>query len=110
MAKKKKAGSSGADQTIESSMDELQEIVQSLESGQESLDVSLQKFERGMSLLRSCHQQLEQAASRIEILTGITADGDVRVAPFDGSATHSATGESSGADESDDDEDSATLF
>lgn len=104
MAKKKKAKSDSADPTVEESMEELQQIVEALESGQDSLDVSLQKFERGMTLLRSCHKQLETAAARIEILTGVDESGSITTAPFDGSATH-ATEKASAADDDD-----STLF
>lgn len=90
MAKKKSAAGGAKEPAIEAAMAELQDIVQSLESGQEPLDVSLQQFERGMALLRICHRQLEQAASRIEILTGIDSDGGVVTASFDGSATAAA--------------------
>ena len=85
--KKKKADKPKLDLTIEQAMEELDEIVGALESGQESLSESLGRFERGMSLLRHCHHQLDGAAQRIEILTGITADGEISSEPFDGRAT-----------------------
>ena len=89
MAKKKKKSEekTGSTSSIEEAMSELHEIVQALESGQDPLDASLSKFERGMTLLRTCHDQLEAAAARIEILTGIESNGDVRTDSFDGSAT-----------------------
>ena len=87
MAKKKARATADETPSIEESMNELQEIVQSLEGGQDPLDVSLKKFERGMKLLRTCHQQLEAAASRIEILTSVGSDGEVRTESFDGRAT-----------------------
>ena len=89
MAKKKKKSEekTGSTSSIEEAMSELHEIVQALENGQDPLDASLSKFERGMTLLRTCHDQLEAAAARIEILTGIESDGVVRTDSFDGSAT-----------------------
>ena len=112
MAKKKsKPKDTPPEPSIEDAMDELQEIVQRLESGQDPLDVSLQKFERGMELLRSCHQQLEQAASRIEILTGFDSDGAPTTAPFDGTSTVARQAASpSDEDEEEPDDDSETLF
>ena len=90
MAKKKTTKKSADNETsIEEAMDELQTIVQTLEGGQEPLEESLQQFERGMKLLRTCHQQLEKAASRIEILTGIEPDGTIASEEFDGTATAS---------------------
>ena len=101
MAKKKAT----KEPSIEDSMAELQEIVQSLESGQEPLDESLAQFERGMKLLRSCHAQLENAAARIEVLTRIDADGNVETKPF----ASKATIEQTSSDDSATDEES-TLF
>ena len=83
MAKKK----SPAKMSIEEAMEELQDIVTELESGQESLEASLTSFERGMTLLRSCHERLDAAAQRIEIVTGAAEDGTVRTEVFDTTAT-----------------------
>lgn len=87
MGKKKTSGTQETDVPLEDAMTELQEIVASLESGQEPLDESLARFERGMSLLRTCHQKLELAAQRIEIVTRVDQDNNVQTAPFDASAT-----------------------
>lgn len=97
MAKKRGKTKETPQLSIEESMRELQQIVQILEEGEEPLESSLKKFERGMSLLGQCHVQLESAAARIEILTGVDSDGTPRTAPFDGTATHS---ESAGDEES----------
>ena len=88
MAKKREKAKEDPQLSIEESMRELQEIVQILEEGEEPLESSLKKFERGMSLMRQCHVQLESAAARIEILTGVDSDGNVQTAAFDGTATH----------------------
>lgn len=89
MAKKKSKPNLEDQPSIEDAMEELQEIVETLESGQTALVDSMSKYERGMSLLKSCHEQLEQAAQRIEIVTGMDRDGNAIVAPFDGTATAS---------------------
>ena len=68
-------------------MAELASIVSRLESGQETLDESLAQFERGMKLLRTCHSKLDVAAQRIEIVTQMSPDGDVKTADFDAAAT-----------------------
>lgn len=103
MAKKKrKITKSEDDQPIEESMQELQRIVHELEGGQAPLDDALKQFERGMVLLRTCHRQLDEAAARIELLTGFDENGDPVTTDFDGTAT---------ADRSDsDDESDTTLF
>jgi exodeoxyribonuclease VII small subunit len=73
--------------SLEEAMAELAEIAARLESGQEPLDQSLARFERGMLLLRTCHQQLDQAAQRIEIVTRVGASGPPETQPFDARAT-----------------------
>lgn len=103
--KKKKSAKPTADVPIEEAMDELDSIVEAMESGQTSLADSLERFERGMVLLRSCHQQLDSAAQRIEILSAISDDGDISTRPFDGTATSSQMDE-----KEDDTDDSGMLF
>ena len=73
--------------TFEESLCSLQEIVAELEDGEIGLDESLQRFETGVALLRSCYQILEQAEQKIEILTGVDAEGNPVTEPFDASAT-----------------------
>jgi len=94
--------------SLEAAMTELSEIAARLESGQESLDQSLARFERGMQLLRVCHQQLDHAAQRIEIVTRIGSAGAPETQPFDGRATFPKEPNSSARAGSDDD--NALLF
>jgi exodeoxyribonuclease VII small subunit len=68
-------------------MTELAQIVSRLESGQDTLDESLAQFERGMALLRVCHQKLDAAAQRIELVTKLTATDDVETIEFDSTST-----------------------
>lgn len=75
------------DLTLEQAMTEVASIVSGLESGKETLDESLASFERGMKLLRVCHSKLDVAAQRIEIVTQISPDGDVKTAEFDATST-----------------------
>jgi exodeoxyribonuclease VII small subunit len=98
-------------QGLEDAMAELASIVSRLESGKETLDESLAQFERGMKLLRVCHSKLDVAAQRIEIVTQISADGEVQTAEFDSTATlqkSPATGRASRKAAADDDD--ALLF
>ncbi len=83
---KRKTTDENEDVPLEAAMSELAEIVARMESGQATLDESLAQFERGMQLLRSCHQKLDAASQKIEILTRMNADG-VESAPFDARAT-----------------------
>ncbi len=63
---------------FESALAELEAIVQTLEEGQLTLEQSLERFERGITLSRYCHQRLEAAEKRIEILN---ERGELRPAP-----------------------------
>ena len=99
-------------QSLEESMAELASIVARLESGQETLDESLAQFERGMKLLRTCHSKLDVAAQRIEIVTQMSPEGDVKTAEFDSTATLQKPAPSSRASRKllSDDDDDALLF
>ena len=92
MAKKKSLPSDSesdeaTDLSLEDAMTELSAIVTRLESGQQSLDESLAQFEQGMKLLRVCHNQLDVAAQRIEIVTQLTSDGEFSTTDFESTAT-----------------------
>ena len=87
MAKRKPNPDSEAGPSLEDAMTELGQIVSSLEGGQASLDESLAQFERGMSLLRVCHQKLDAAAQRIEIVTQLDSDGTFETEDFDATST-----------------------
>lgn len=54
--------------TFESALKELESIASRLEDGSLSLDKSIEEFERGTKLARFCHQKLEEAERKIEIL------------------------------------------
>src|SRR5215472_1669203 len=72
---------------FEASLAVLQQIVHELEEGNLGLEASLARFEEGIRLLRSCHEILERAEQKIEILTGTDAAGNPQFAPFDATAT-----------------------
>jgi exodeoxyribonuclease VII small subunit len=54
---------------FESSLDELEQLVQKMEKGEMSLDESLAAYERGVNLYRQCQGALEQAELRVKLLT-----------------------------------------
>ncbi len=111
MAQKKSQPAPGqeADRpALEEAMAELAEIVSLLESGKEPLDRSLANFERGMTLLRVCHEHLDGAARRIEILTGFSEAGEAETEEFDGRSTLDRGRVSAG--DNDDHADSQGLF
>ena len=59
--------------TFESSLAELEKIVEQLESGDQPLEESLKLFENGVRLTRECRERLNEAERRIEVLM---KDGD----------------------------------
>lgn len=73
--------------TFEAALAELQQIVVDLENGRIGLEESLARFERGIRLLKTCHQVLEQAEQKIEMLIGMKSDGSPITEPFDATAT-----------------------
>ena len=91
MAKSKEADKNEAtcssQPTFEESLGRLQQVVADLEEGSLELGESIERFEQGMSLLRACYEMLEQAEQKIEVLTGIDADGNPLTADFDAAAT-----------------------
>jgi exodeoxyribonuclease VII small subunit len=65
-----KAAKAKANQpNFETSLDELERVVKELEQGDLPLERSLELFETGMRLSADCKRLLEEAESRVEILT-----------------------------------------
>lgn len=64
--------------SFEAGLSELESVVKQLESGELPLDKALALFEKGMELSETCRRQLEEAETRVEILTrrgsGVQAD------------------------------------
>ena len=53
---------------FESSLKELETLVNKMEQGELSLEESLSHFERGVQLSRTCQQALKDAEQKVEIL------------------------------------------
>ena len=53
---------------FETSLTELEKLVQSMESGELSLEDSLKAFESGMQLSRDCQQALADAEQKVQLL------------------------------------------
>src|SRR5262245_60095355 len=73
--------------TFEQSLARLEQIVQQLEDGRTDLAASLAAYEEGVKLLRQCHGLLERAERRIELLSGVDAEGRPVVEEFDDAST-----------------------
>ena len=64
--------------SFEDALNELEEIAIRLEDGDLGLDDSIKEFEKGIKLARICHDKLEEAERKIEILQkGDTSGSDV---------------------------------
>ena len=59
---------------FETSLERLEEIVESLETGDLSLEQSLKQFEEGVSLTRACHTALTDAEQTLKVLTEKNAE------------------------------------
>jgi exodeoxyribonuclease VII small subunit len=65
---------------FESSLNELEKLVQRLESGDLPLDEALKTFERGVELTRYCQTSLKAAQQKVDIL--LKRSGQSEVEPF----------------------------
>jgi exodeoxyribonuclease VII small subunit len=73
--------------TFEDALERLEAIVHDLEEGNIGLDESLRRYEEGVTLLRQTYELLQRAERRIELLSGIDAEGNPVTEPFDATAT-----------------------
>ncbi len=83
MAKKKSTSRDECAGSFEESLEELEKIVADLESGKLHLSEALDRYEQGVKHLKSCQQLLEGAERKIELLSGVDADGNPVTRPFD---------------------------
>jgi exodeoxyribonuclease VII small subunit len=66
--------------TFEAGLEQLEAIVKEMESGELPLERALELFERGTKLSEACRKQLEDAETRIELLT--RRAGEMQPGPF----------------------------
>ncbi|MBE7516833.1 MAG: exodeoxyribonuclease VII small subunit [Chloracidobacterium sp.] len=72
------------EQSFESSLNQLEAIVQKLEAGELTLEESLGLFEKGVTLVKDCRTRLTTAERRIEKLTReLNGDFNVEEMPDD---------------------------
>lgn len=69
--------------SFEESFATLETIVRQLEDGSLGLTQSLARYEEGIRCLKLCHETLRQAERRVELVTGVAADGTPVTAAFD---------------------------
>lgn len=75
--------SDDASPQFEQGLAELQQIVQQLENGQLGLDAALEKYQRGIEVLQQCHGVLKSTERKIELLSGVDAEGNPITRPFE---------------------------
>jgi len=82
---KKMAKNAGEEKNIgfEEALARLETIVGELEEGQIGLEEALRRYEQGVKLLRKCYNLLERAERRIEMLSGIDAEGNPITTPVE---------------------------
>ncbi len=83
MAKKKTTARDECAGSFEESLEELEKIVAELESGKLGLSDALARYEEGVKHLKGCQRLLETAERKIELLSGVDADGNPITEPFD---------------------------
>ncbi len=89
MAKKKSTDREDDPASFEESLDELEKVVVELESGKLGLSDALARYEHGVKHLKSCQKLLQRAERRIEILSGVDADGNPITQPYDDTESES---------------------
>lgn len=73
--------------SFEQALLQLEQIVHQLEDGEIGLAEALTHYEQGVSLLKQCYGLLERAERRIELLSGVDAEGNPVTEPFDDEAS-----------------------
>ena len=68
--------------SFEQALGQLEQIVHKLEDGELDLSVALEQYEQGVQHLRHCFNLLGQAERKIELLTGLDAQGNPVTEPF----------------------------
>lgn len=65
----------GQEVGFEEALTRLEEIVSRMESEEITLEEAIEKFEEGIKLSKVCHQKLNRAAGKIELLVKDASDG-----------------------------------
>jgi len=87
LAKKKPNQETPDQPSFEEALERLEEIVHLLEEGEIGLGEALARYEEGVKLLRQSYDLLERAERRIELLSGVDAEGNPIAQPFEDEAT-----------------------
>jgi exodeoxyribonuclease VII small subunit len=79
------------DQSFETAIDRLEQIVEEMESDRLPLEQLLARYEEGTRLVKVCQEKLDDAERRIEIITR-NAGGKPQISEFDPTAQSPAAG------------------
>ena len=60
---------------FEEALEKLEQVIANLEEGKINLDDAVQQYQQGVKYLKLCYDLLEKAERRIELLTGLDANG-----------------------------------
>lgn len=82
--------------SFEQALVQLEQIVRQLEDGEIGLAESLLHYEQGVKLLKQCYGLLQRAERRIELVSGVDAEGNPVVEPFDDESTLALDAKSQG--------------
>lgn len=69
--------------SFELAMEKLDAIVRRLEQGGSSLDEALGEYAEAIDLMKFCHKKLEKVERKIELLSGVDAEGNPIVEPLE---------------------------
>lgn len=69
--------------TFEEALKHLEQSVEQLESGELPLEKSLEVFETGIKMSRLCHRKLEETEQKVELLLGVSEDGEPQTTLFE---------------------------
>ncbi len=83
MAKKRTADEATDEPTFEEAMESLETIVRRLEQGGGPLEEALGDYSHAIGLLKTCNSRLEKAERRVEILSGVDAQGNPVTRPVE---------------------------
>ena len=75
---KKSPSDSNESLGFEDALISIEKTVEALESGDLSLEDSLEHFEKGIQWVKHCQKELKAAEKRVEKLTGVSSDGEIR--------------------------------
>ncbi len=83
MAKKRTSDDTADEPTFEEAMESLETIVRRLEQGGGPLEEALGDYSHAIGLLKTCNSRLEKAERRVEILSGVDAQGNPVTRPVE---------------------------